>query len=210
MELLSNVPLPLLVLLIFTFFLTLFGLIILLVTREKEKPKPEENFTSVLPPVQPESEVATDQTINPATISPKLAKENNFKFIFLIFFFAVVAAALPFAALKISQKFSQPEKTATQETKISPSCLNLSITDVLDNPLNQDQLKQLRPGDEVKIVIITNSPDFEKGRFRVNGSAWQEITEKEGNNFVANYILDLGVKKFTIEAEVYHKEKGWL
>lgn len=201
MGFLSNLPLPVLVLLIFIIFLLIVGTIVFLLTKSG---KPKETDAV------PQQGQPLEQAQEKQSVSPKLAKPSEGKFIFLIIGGALLALFIPVLAVLLVKNQAQISPTPTSQSLSSPSCSAVTIADTLGNPLNQSALGQLRPGDEVKIIIAANRENLEKARFRVNGSQWQEVTIKDGSNFTGNYILSIGTKKFTVEAEVYDKEKGWL
>lgn len=160
---------------------------------------------------QTQSDTSVDiQTEKPINVSPTPVKSADTKYLILIIAGSILAIIIPLITLLIIK--SQPATTtqSSNERTAGPLCRAITITDTLNNPLSQEVLSTLQPGDEVKILIATDGTTVEKARFRINGSQWQEVTIKSGNNFVANYILDSGVKKFTVEAEVYDKVKGWL
>lgn len=213
MELLANIPLPLLIFLVFIALLILIASLVFFLTRSK-KPKTADKENPLVtdqPTTISQDQPLLDLSQPQPPISTELAKPNEGRFIFLIVVGAVVAILIPIIAVFVVKNQTLESQTpTTEETATKPACTVITITDTLGNLLNQDQLKKLRPGDEVKIIISANSPNLEKARFRVNGSQWQEVIIKEDNNFIGNYILITGTKKFTIEAEVYDKNKGWL
>lgn len=144
-------------------------------------------------------------------VSPTPAKTGEGKYLLFLVFASITAILIPLGALLLVK--SSPSTTNQQvssQTNISGYCQAVTLADTLGNPLSQSNLEELRIGDEIKILIGTRGSTFEKARYRVNGSQWQEVTQKDQDNFVGNYILeDLG-GKYTVEAEVFDKEKGWL
>lgn len=138
----------------------------------------------------------------------KLNKRSG-KFLLMIFVVLFILAIIPAGAIIIvkSSKPAPPQATSTQPAS---SCNAVYIADSLNNPLSQNQLQGLRPGDEVKIIISASGQTVEKARFRINGSTWQEVLAKVNDNFIGNYIIEAGIKKFTVESEVFDKDKGWL
>lgn len=214
MDFLSSIPLPLLILLVFVAFLSLIGSLVFLLTKgnKPKTPNNENPFATAQSTNLSQAQPLPDM-VNPPQqpISTKLAKPNEGRFIFLIVVGATIAILIPVLAVIVvkNQTLESLESQETTQTT-SPACSAVTITDTLGSTLTQDNLSKLRPGDEVKVIISANSPSLEKARFRVNGSQWQEVTIKDGNNFTGNYILTTGTKKFTVEAEVYDKNKGWL
>lgn len=197
MNLLSSVSIPAVVgfvILIFIIFLILF------VLRRNRKTNPDQVITPI----------SNDPAVSLSNVTPTPVKGGDTKYLVFIVLGSMVAILIPLIALVIVR--SQPKTTAqiANESVKNPVCRAVTITDTLNNPLSSEALTLLRPGDEIKILIATDGTSSEKARFRVNGSQWQEVTIKSGNNFVGNYILDSGFKKFTIEAEIFDKEKGWL
>ena len=211
MSFFSFIPAPALIFLVILLVIIIVS-VILLVKRKKpaSQPTPDEPLPAQpttpqqgMPATQPELET---QTMN---ISPQPVKINESKYVALIAVAAILAVLIPLAAVVIVR--NQPPlltQTATQ-TPQTASCNAITLTDTLGTVLSESDLVMLRPGDEVKIIISVAGGNLTKARFRVNGSGWQEVTNKDGNNFIGNYILD-AQNKFNIEAEVFDKEKGWL
>lgn len=199
MDFLSVIPIPALIVLALIIVLIIAVVFLIVRKRASQAPSPENVLT------QPSVE---DQSAN---ISPRLAKPNEGRFVILIIFGASLAILIPLIALYIVRsQIIPPESSTSSQLAQPPTCSAITITDTLAAPLTQEDLSQLRPGDEIKILISSTGENLDKARFRVNGSAWQELNLKDGDNFVANYILSEGYKKFTIETEVHDKNKGWL
>lgn len=210
MDLLSYIPTSaLLVLLLLIIFIIV---LVFIIVKRKKTPLPETPETVSQPETvfpQPEGQVAGQET-QPVNISPQPVKEGEGRFVVFIIIAAVLTVAIPLITIYIVRSQTTPETTTEQPLGETPSCLAITIADTFNTPLTEEDLSQLRPGDEIKILISGKGGNFDRARFRVNGSAWQEVTFKERDNFIANYILAEGYKKFTIEAEVHDREKGWL
>lgn len=188
-------------------------LVFILLKKGKKKADNTVPVQNQIPPIPQQGTPLVDinQPQTQAQISPQLAKPDEGKFVMIIFAVAIVTILIPLVAIIIvnKQRSQEMQKTSAGLTK-SPLCNAITITDTLGTVLSETALQNLRPNDEVKILIATTGDNITKARFRVNGSEWQEVTLKEANNFIGNYILTSGTNKFTIEAEVFDSEKGWL
>lgn len=202
MELIESIPTAAVVLLVIV--LLSFPIAFLIIKRNK-KTAEQTNETVIAP--------QTASIEMPLNVSSTPVKKQEGKFILLIIIAAVLAILIPLIAVSLvkKQKFSPAKQEIEQTIKSSTSsCGGITITDTLGNPLSLQVLKKLYPQDEIKILINASGNNLTKGRFRVNGSGWQEVSIKEKDNFVANYILPSGITTFLIEAEVFDQEKGWL
>lgn len=223
MSFFSFIPAPALIFLVILVFVIIVS-VALLAKRKKpaegqipNQPIPPQPPQPVLPqegtvPVQPVNQPTPISPTEPVTqtmnISSQPVKPDEGKYVALIVVAAILAVLIPLAAIVIVRSQPAPAAPAAEQIQTT-TCNAVTLTDTLGTVLSESDLSRLRPGDEVKILISATGVDLSKARFRVNGSPWQEVTNKEGNNFIGNYILD-AQSKFTIEAEVYNKEKGWL
>lgn len=217
MDLFSNLSLPPLILLPILISVIIISFMLVFKRRKKTNLESSINPETATPQqAMPLNQELSQQ--NPAN-SPPLAppppqtasKPKEIKYLFYIIAAIIIALLIPVVIINLVK--TQSLKTTSSNTPnlpSSPSCNAITITDTLGTPLSEAALNKLRPQDEVKILITGSGENIDKAHFRVNGSQWQEITIKQGNNFVGNYILDSGFKKFTIEAEIHDKNKGWL
>lgn len=211
MNFFSFVPLP--AVLVLLLLLVIIVVSAILLSKRKKPAGPPETGEQVLQPLPTTPQQANPLSQStPATqtmnISTQLVKSDDPKYLILIVIAALLTVFIPLLAV-IFVKNQQPSPTQQVNLPIVSACNAITITDTLNNPLSDESLANLRPGDEVKILISATGNNLTKARFRVNGSEWQEITIKEENNFIGNYILDAD-NKFAIEAEVFDASKGWL
>lgn len=208
MDLINKLPLAPLILLVFFIGLGIVGTVIFILTKKMgDRTEKSSSFESEVNFSVPTKQMTPESNSTP--ISTKPVRSNNLKYLFLIIISALVAVLIPLVALTVVRKTRIAQTEIKQKEDAISVCRSITITDTLGKTLNYEELSLLRPGDEIKIIIAVSDSNFEKARFRVNGSEWQEVTNKEGNNFMTNYILPMMIKKFTIEAEVYDKDKGW-
>lgn len=214
MNIFSGIPIPALILLVILVLIIPATIILLIRSRKAKIPKPQPQTPTPKQGAPLPTQVVSDQnqaqTLQQTITQPATSDET--RFLILILAAAVLALLVPLLAILIVKyqpiAISQPQ--INQQISQNSACRAITITDTLNNPLSATALQQLRPGDEIKILISSSGDSLDKARFRVNGSQWQDVTIKEANNFIGNYILDIGIKKFTIEAEVHDKSKGWL
>lgn len=83
-------------------------------------------------------------------------------------------------------------------------------------PVNDDILKKMQPGQEVIVGIETvQAADIDMARIRVNKNTWdlKDITvnfNKQFNVFYKEHIISTGEASLKIEAELHSKTDGWL
>ncbi len=160
----------------------------------------ENQNQNISPEPIPQEQIITDTPV----------KQHEGKYILLLFIGGILALLIPTVTIIVVKNTAQTSTTITQEENSQSFCSAITIADTFNTPLSESDLASLRTGDEIKILIGYQGEKFEKARFRINGSSWQETTQKEEGSFVGNYILeDLG-GKYTIEAELFDKENGWL
>ncbi len=171
-------------------------------------PNTPPDLINTPPPPPPPPPTMPENGQEPNISATKVSKRSG-KFLVMLFVILFILVIIPVGALIIvkSSKPTPPQDISTQPTS---SCNAVYIADSLNNPLSQDQLQGLRPGDEIKIIISASGQSVEKARFRINGSTWQEVLAKVNDNFIGNYIIEAGIKKFTVESEIFDKDKGWL
>jgi hypothetical protein len=99
------------------------------------------------------------------------------------------------------------DKTPTQKTSGSPTPTptplpgQCSRIRVYKNDVSVDPTT-LSVGDVVKIAVKGTSAN--KGRIRVNGSAWTESNVKnDDDEYYISYTVPSGISSFTVEAEIY-------
>jgi hypothetical protein len=120
-----------------------------------------------------------------------------------------------------------PSVTATPIPQVNASCDTLYVYKIegnINNPdswtkLNNDELSQLKAGDTVyfTVVVKTDSGEFTKARFNINGNQLPEVTTtKPGSfpegtkEFYEDYTIPENTIDFSVNAEGYHSLLGWI
>lgn len=77
--------------------------------------------------------------------------------------------------------------------------------------LEQSQLSNLKPGDQIYLAVLGEGEGIDKARFRINSGNWIETEEKRPNTgeFYIAFTIPEGVADFNIEAEIHHPDQGW-
>jgi len=108
-----------------------------------------------------------------------------------------------------------PSPTPTLTPSPTPfpevSCLWIKAYNTNWQELTSNQLSNLKAGDVIYFAVAGSGPEpFDRARFRINGGAWQETTNRrpETQEFYISYTIPSGVFNFTVEAEIHHVT-GW-
>lgn len=100
------------------------------------------------------------------------------------------------------------------QNQLVAECANVQAYDENWLPLNAAQLSQRKEGDIVRFTIsgATTGGIFTKARFTVNGGVAQEVTTKKPGTeeFYYEYTIPAGTLNFSVGAQIYHDQLGWI
>ncbi|KKR88629.1 MAG: hypothetical protein UU37_C0001G0048 [Candidatus Gottesmanbacteria bacterium GW2011_GWA2_41_12] len=164
------------------------------------------------------------------TVTEKLSNNKDasrlrIKLVMILMGLILVISVIPLSNLIFlgKKENNETKTTITENIIISPpptsSCRNIKFytdsTSWIGIP--SEELSSLKPGDKIAIAVV-GSTDNDMARIRVNGSSWQELTNRRlipdvTEFYDKEYLYEIlipasGKPDFTVEAEL-HDKTGW-
>lgn len=109
---------------------------------------------------------------------------------------------------------STPSPIPTLPPEVTAACGSVVAYDINWDVLSSSQLAALKAGDVVRFAVsgTTTNGSFDKARFTINGVLQTEVTTKKpgGNEFYQEYTIPNLTSAFSVSAQIYHSNLGWI